>query len=362
EKIVELKRKEAEKLGYEGHPYNALMDLYEEGLTTLDVDRIFPLLVSNLKRILHHIISSKSFPTNHVLENVPYDEESMRRVNQEILRLLGMPEKTFRMDVSSHPFSINLSMDDVRITTTYEGRNFKETIFSVIHECGHALYTLQIDPSMDYTPLAGAPSAGLDESQSRFLENFLGRSRAFTNLLHPILKRNLPFISEYSEDDIYRYFNLVRPSPTREADEVTYNFHIFLRYELEKKLLSGEVEVSDLPTIWDDMMDEYVGVRPKNMAEGVLQDVHWSWGHFGYFPTYTLGNVIAATVFNRMKRALDFQDVIRRGDMGPIKMWLKENIHKWGATYSPKELQTKALGDVYNPEYLVRYLEEKYQA
>ena len=266
------------------------------------------------------------------------------------------------MDVSSHPFSINLSMDDVRITTTYEGRNFKETIFSVIHECGHALYTLQIDPSMDYTPLAGAPSAGLDESQSRFLENFLGRSRAFTNLLHPILKRNLPFISEYSEDDIYRYFNLVRPSPTREADEVTYNFHIFLRYELEKKLLSGEVEVSDLPTIWDDMMDEYVGVRPKNMAEGVLQDVHWSWGHFGYFPTYTLGNVIAATVFNRMKRALDFQDVIRRGDMGPIKMWLKENIHKWGATYSPKELQTKALGDVYNPEYLVRYLEEKYQA
>jgi len=359
---VQLKRKEAEKLGYEGHPYNALMDLHEDGLTTRDVDRIFSPLVTKLRRILDGIVSSKLFPCNHKLENVPYEEGAMRNVNQEVLRLLRMPDRTFRMDVSTHPFSIGMSLDDVRVTTMYEGRNFKETILPVIHECGHALYDLQVDHSLEYTPLAGGASDGVHESQSRFWENFVGRSRGFTTLLYPILKKHLQFISQYSEEDIYQYFNLVKPTPNRgEADEVTYNFHILVRYELEKKLIGGEVKVSEIPEIWDEMIEEYLGVRPKNTAEGVLQDVHWSWGHFGYFPTYSLGNVIAAMVYDRMRRDLNIQDAIMRGDMSPIKMWLKENIHKWGAMYSPKELQMKVLGNVYNPEYLVRYLEEKYQ-
>jgi len=361
EKIVELKRKEADKLGYEGHPYNALTDLFEEDLTIQDLDRVFSPLVSNLKRILGKIVSSRSFPSSHKLEDVAYDEESMRNVNQEILRILGMPDKTFRMDISTHPFTAGMSLDDVRITTRYEGKSFKEAIFSVIHECGHALYDLQVDHSLEYTPLAGGPSLGIHESQSRFWENFVGRSREFTNLLHPILKKNLTFISQYSEDDIYKYFNLVRPSLIRvAADELTYNFHIVVRYEVEKKLIGGEAKVSEIPAIWDDMMEEYVGVRPENLAEGVLQDVHWSGGMIGYFPTYSLGNVIAGMVSNRMKRDLNLQDVIKRGDMGPIKMWLRENIHRWGSIYSPKELQKKVLGDVYNPEYLVKYLEEKY--
>ena len=363
EKIVHLKRKEADKLGYEGHPYNALMDIYEEDLTTRDVDRVFSPLVPNLKKILSKIISSKSFPSSHKLEDVTYDEEIMRHVNQEVLKILGMPEKTFRMDVSTHPFTSGMSLDDVRITTRYEGKSFRETIFSVIHECGHAIYDLQVDHSLEYTPLAGGPSLGIHESQSRFWENFVGRSREFTNLLYPTLKKNLTFISEYSEDDIYKYFNLVRPSLIRvAADEVTYNFHIVVRYEVEKKLIGGEAKVSEIPEIWDDMMEEYVGVRPENLAEGVLQDVHWSGGMIGYFPTYSLGNVIAGMVSNRMQRDLNIPDIVARGDMNPMKMWLKENIHKWGSIYSPKELQKKILGDVYNPEYLVKYLEEKYLA
>ena len=361
EKIVQLKRKEADKLGYEGHPYNALMDLFEEDLTIQDVDKVFSPLVSNLKRILGKVVSSRSFPSSHKLEDVAYDEEAMKNVNQEVLRILGMPDKTFRMDVSTHPFTAGMSLDDVRITTRYEGKSFRETIFSVIHECGHALYDLQVDHSLEYTPLAGGPSLGIHESQSRFWENFVGRSREFTNLLYPILKKNLTFISQYSEDDIYKYFNLVGPSLIRvAADEVTYNFHIIVRYEVEKKLIGGEAKVSEIPAIWDDMMEEYVGVRPKNLAEGVLQDVHWSGGLIGYFPTYSLGNVIAGMVTNRMKRDLNVQDVIKRGDMDPIKVWLRENIHKWGSIYSPKDLQKKVLGDVYNPEYLVKYLEEKY--
>lgn len=363
EKIVQLKRKEADKLGYEGHPYNALMDLFEEDLTTRDVDTVFSPLVTALKKMLSRIESSKSFPSSHKLEDVGYDEEVMKRVNQEVLRILGMPEKTFRMDVSTHPFTSSMSLDDVRITTRYEGKSFRETIFSVIHECGHALYDLQIDHSLEYTPLAGGPSLGIHESQSRFWENFVGRSREFTNLLYPTLKKNLPFVSEYSGDDIYKYFNLVRPSLIRvAADEVTYNFHIVVRYEVEKKLIGGEAKVSEIPEIWDDMMEEYVGVRPKSLAEGVLQDVHWSGGMIGYFPTYSLGNVIAGMISNRMQRDLNVRDLIARGDIGPIKLWLRENIHKWGSIYSPRELQKKVLGDAYNPEYLAKYLEEKYLA
>jgi carboxypeptidase Taq len=363
EKLVELKRKEADKLGYEGHPYNALMDLFEEGITTRDVDRVFSPLLMALKRILGRIESSKSFPSSHKLEDVGYDEEAMKRVNQEVLRILGMPDKTFRMDVSTHPFTSSMSLDDVRITTRYEGKSFRETLFSVIHECGHALYDLQIDHSLEYTPLAGGPSLGMHESQSRFWENFVGRSREFANILYPTLKKNLTFVSEYSGDDIYNYFNLVRPSLIRvAADEVTYNFHIVVRYEVEKKLIAGEAKVSEIPEIWDDMMQEYVGVRPKNQAEGVLQDVHWSGGMIGYFPTYALGNVIAGMVSNRMQRELNVQDLIARGDISLIKLWLRENIHKWGSTYSPKELQKKVFGDAYNPEYLIKYLEEKYLA
>lgn len=361
EKIVQLKRKEADKLGYEGNPYNALMDLFEEDLTTQDVDRVFSPLVRELKRILSKILSSKSFPRSHKLEDIAYDEQAMRRVNQEVLRILGMPDKSFRMDVSTHPFTNGISLDDVRITTRYEGKSFRETIFSVVHECGHALYDLQVDHSLEYTPLARGPSLGIHESQSRFWENFVGRSKEFTNLLYPVLKKNLTFVSEYSEDDIYKYFNLVRPSLIRvAADEVTYNFHIVVRYEVEKKLIGGEAKVSEIPEIWDDMMEEYVGVRPKDVAEGVLQDVHWSGGMIGYFPTYSLGNVIAGMVSKRMQRDLNVQGLIARGDMTPMKIWLRDNIHKWGSIYSPKELQKKFLGDVYNPEYLVKYLEEKY--
>jgi carboxypeptidase Taq len=340
-----------------------LLNIYEEDLTTKDVDGVFLPLVPSLKKILTRIQSSGYFPSNHKLEEIGYEEEPMRRVNQEILRILGMPNKTFRMDVSTHPFTAGLSIDDVRITTRYEGKSFRDTIYSVIHECGHALYDLQVDDTLEYTPLAGGASLGVHESQSRFWENFVGRSKEFTKLLFPVLKKNLDFMEQYSEDDVYRYFNLVKPSPIRvEADEVTYNFHIVVRYEVEKKLIGGELSVAEIPAIWEDLMEKYVGVRPKNLAEGVLQDVHWSGGMMGYFPTYSLGNVIAGMVSNRMKRDLNLQDVIKNGDLGPIKMWLRDNIHRWGSTYSPKGLQKKVLGDVYNQEYLVKYLEEKYLA
>ena len=361
EKIVELKRQEAEKLGYVGHPYNALLNRYEEELTVGDVDRVFSALVPSLKRILSKVVSGRTFPDTHPLESIDYEENAMRRVNMEILALLKMPEKTFRMDISTHPFTESMSLEDVRVTTRYEGKNFRESMFSTIHECGHALYELQVDPSLEYTPLAKATSLGVHESQSRFWENFIGRSREFTRLVYPVLKRNLPFVSDFSENEVHRYFNTVKPSPIRvAADELTYNFHIILRYELEKRMIGGEVSISDLPSLWDDKMEELVGMRPKNEADGVLQDIHWSSGGIGYFPTYSLGNVIGGMVLHQIQKDIDIEQTVERGELGAIKRWLREKIHRFGATYSPKELQRKLFGEEYNPEHLVRYLEEKY--
>ncbi len=363
EKIVSLKRQEAEKLGYKGHPYNALMNRFEEELTTNDVDRVFSPLVPNLKRILSKVISEGKFPGTHPLEAVTYDETAMRRVNVEVLKLLGMPEQTFRMDVSTHPFTTSMSVEDVRITTRYEGKDFKESLFSTIHESGHAIYELQVDPSLDYTPLSRGSSLGVHESQSRFWENFVGRSREFTKLVYPTLRANLPFVSGYSEEEIYRYVNSVKPSLIRvDADELTYNFHIVLRYEIEKKLIGGELEVSEVPSVWNDMMEKYVGIRPTNDAQGALQDVHWSGGGFGYFPTYSLGNVIAGMFFHRISSDIDLKDAIAKGDLGRIKAWLKDKIHRHGATYSPKDLQRKLFGEEYKPDWLVKYLEQKYVA
>ena len=363
EKIVALKRKEVDKLGYEGHPYNALLDIYEEDLTTSNVDSVFVRLLPNLKRILNRVQSEGSFPSSHQLEEIRYEEEAMKRVNTAILQILDMPDKTFRMDVSTHPFTSGLSLDDVRITTRYEGKSFRDTIYSVIHEAGHALYDLQLDHTLEYTPLIAGTSYAIHESQSRFWENFVGRSREFTKLLYPILSKNLDFMSQFSEEDVYKYFNLVKPSLIRvEADEVTYNFHIMVRYELEKKLIGGEAAVSEVPAIWDDLMEQYLGVRPKNAAEGALQDVHWSQGYMGYFPTYALGNVVAGMVYDRLRQDMDVKNTVRNGDMSQIKTWLREHIHRWGSTYSPKELQQRTFGEIYNSDHLVKYLEDKYLA
>jgi carboxypeptidase Taq len=361
EKMVALKRQEAEKLGYQGHPYNALIDRFEEGVTTDDVDRVFPPLRSETKEILTKVLSAGKFPSTHPLEEISYEEAAMKRVNENALKLLQMPQQTFRMDISTHPFTTSMSVEDVRITTRYEGKDFKASLYSTVHESGHAIYELQIDPTLDYTPLARGTSSGVHESQSRFWENFIGRSREFIKRIYPSLKANLHFVTQYTEEDIYRYVNSVKPSHIRvDADELTYNFHIMLRYELEKKLIGEEMKVAEAPDVWRDLMDEYVGSRPRNDTEGILQDVHWSEGLFGYFPTYSLGNVIAGMFYHRIQKDLDLKATVVNGEFGKVKNWLKERLHKYGATYSPKELQKRTLGEAYNPEWLIKYLQEKY--
>ncbi|MGC8607266.1 MAG: carboxypeptidase M32 [Vulcanisaeta sp.] len=358
-KIVELERVIADKLGYEGHPYNALLDLYEEGFTVNDADNVFNTLLPNLKSILEKVLSEGRYPSKHPLEDVPYDVNVMKSINEELLKILEMPVGSrFRMDVSAHPFTISMAINDVRITTRYEGKDFRSTMFSVIHESGHAMYELMIDPSLEMTPVGRGVSMGVHESQSRFWENIIGRSREFVHLIYPLLKERLPFLRDYGEEDIYRYFNIVRPSLIRvDADEVTYNFHIALRYEIEKGVIAGKLDVSDLPSLWNDFMDKYLGVRPRNDAEGVLQDIHWSQGSFGYFPTYTLGNVIAGMIYAKLP---GLRDKVAGRRFNEIKEFLRDRICKYGAIYPPKELLMMSFNDTYNPTHLLNYLREKY--
>ena len=363
EKMLALKIKEAEKLGYEdNHPYNAMLDLGEEGLTVADMDSMFSRMIPGLKRILEKVRASGKFPSEHPLEEIKYDVQSMTAVNQKIVdSVLDMPKDRFRMDTSTHPFMTGTSRDDIRITTRYEGVDFRNTMYSVIHESGHAIYELQLDKKLNYTPISHAASTAFHESQSRFWENIVGRSMGFVTRVKPILRENLSFVSPYNDEQLYMYFNLVRPGMIRvDADELTYNFHVALRYEIEKKLFAGKMTVGELPSLWNETMSDYLGVTPPNDAQGVLQDVHWSGGSWGYFPTYSLGNIIGGMIWYNISKDLDLGELTAKGDLAPIKAWLYERIHRWGAIYPPKELARRSLGESYNPERLLQYLERKY--
>ncbi len=362
ERIVELARKMAEHLGYEEHPYDALLDLFEEGLTTKKVEALFNSIMPTLKLTLEKVRASGYYPERHPLEDVEYQVPVMDKVNREVLSLIGFPWERGRLDVSAHPFTISLGIGDVRITTRYEGVDFRHTLYAVIHEFGHALYELQIDEALKATPLASGVSLGVHESQSRFWENIVGRSPAFVEAVSPLLRKHLGFLEGYSDEELYRYFNIVRPGPIRvEADELTYNFHIYLRFKIEKELIEGSLKVDEVPEAWNSLMEELLGVRPKNYKEGVLQDIHWSSGAIGYFPTYTIGTVLAAQILYRYESVKGgFYDSVRSRDFAPIREYLRESIHRWGSTFKPEELIEKGLGEPMNPEYYNRYIMRKF--
>ncbi|MUN30036.1 carboxypeptidase M32 [Sulfuracidifex metallicus] len=356
ERIVELKAKVAQLLGYNDHPYSSLLDLYEEGLTVKEADDIFGSLLPSLKRTLQKVEAEGRFTASSELENEPYSREIMEKIVNEIAYdILKMPTSKFRIDLSAHPFTTGINRHDVRITMRYEGFDFKRALYSLVHESGHAIYELQIDEALEFTPIAEAPSFGIHESQSRFWENNIGRSKDFVELIYPRIK---PLVKGKSVEEIYRYFNAVKLQPIRvDADELTYNFHIAVRYFAEKKLIDGSLSVNELPEFFDETLENYLGIRPKSYSEGVLQDIHWSHGSFGYFPSYTIGNMVAAVVYHHMNLG---DGVIKGGKIDIVKGWLREKIHKFGATYPPKELLRRSFGEDYNPARLVEYLENKY--
>jgi carboxypeptidase Taq len=364
EKIVDLSRKKAEYLGYEKHPYDALLDEYEEGLTVEEVQKYFDSIKKPLIGLINYIKASKKFRNEHDLEKQKYDVEKMKKFTGKILEFIHYNLNHIRADISVHPFSICLGRGDSRITTRYEGKDFVRSYSSTIHEYGHALYELQSHDDLYYTPISGGSSLVIHESQSRFWENFIGRSREFISLMYKDILGIEDKFKEFSIGEMYDYFNLVKPSLIRvDADEVTYHMHILIRFEIEKALIEGKIKVKDLPKVWGDKYEEYLGVRPLNNREGVLQDVHWSQGSIGYFPTYSLGTALSAMWKYHLEKDIgNLSDLLKSKDgIRRIQNWLKQNIHQYGSTYTFRELVRKTSGMEFSSRYLLDSLEKKYK-
>jgi carboxypeptidase Taq len=364
EKLVQFNKKFINYWGYEGHPYNTLLDLYEPGMTVEVLDDVFSRLRERIVPLVKAIAQSTNKPrTSFLFEKFP--KEKQRELSLVLLKELGYDFQAGRLDETVHPFAIGLNPGDVRITTKYDENDFRTALFGTIHECGHALYEQNISKEFVGTPLCSGASMGIHESQSLFYENFIGRHYAYWKRNYRLLKEYAPEqFHTVSLDEFYRAINEAKPSLIRiEADELTYPLHIMVRYEIEKGLFNGTIEVKDLPDIWNDKYEEYLGIRPDNDAVGVLQDVHWAGGSFGYFPSYALGYMYAAQLKHAMLKDIPhFNELLEKGNLLPIREWLTEKVHRFGKTKKPLEILQEATGEGLNADYLISYLEEKYKA
>ncbi|GEL07902.1 carboxypeptidase M32 [Salisediminibacterium halotolerans] len=364
EKIVAYNRKYADWIGYQANRYDALLDDFEPGLTVAKVDRVFNRLKEQLVPLVQEINAASSNPeTGFLFHHFP--AENQRIFSEKVLQAMQYDFDAGRLDTTVHPFAIGLNVNDVRVTTKYDEKDFRTAVFGTIHEGGHALYEQNVSESFAGTPLATGTSMAVHESQSLFWENFVGRSRYFWESFYPELKAQADGqFDDVSLDDFYRGVNTAGPSLIRiEADELTYSLHIIVRYELEKALINEEIEVADLPEAWNNKMEELLGVRPSHDGEGVLQDVHWAGGMFGYFPSYALGYVYAAQLKEAMAKELPhFDELLAKGQLAPVKDWLTKTIHQHGKSKDPAELMTAAAGETMNPEPLLNYLTDKYRS
>ena len=364
EKILKLKKEVAERVGYEGTIYNALLDEYEPYARTEEIEPIFAELKEKLVPLVEKIAATGKFPAKGVLDqDFPVAEQE--QLGRQVLEDLGFDLEAGRLDVAVHPFCSGTSRDDVRLTTRYSADWLPGSLFGTIHEAGHGLYEQGLPADAVGTPAGGSVSLGIHESQSRLWENMVGRGRAFWIHYLPQLKALFPTQLQGVEvDDFYAAVNQVEPSLIRvEADEVTYNLHILLRFELERDLFEGRVEVADLPSVWNERMQQYLGVCPPDDAQGVLQDVHWSFGLMGYFPTYTLGNLYGAQFFHQAQRDLpDLQEQIGRGELLGLKTWLNDRVHNRGSRLRAGELVEEVTGEKLNSVYFTDYLQAKFGA
>lgn len=363
EKMVEFQKEFVEYWGYKDSKYDTLLDHYEPDMTVKKVDGLFNDLRKGLVPLVKNIQDSgynlKSFFDNK------FDIEKQKKFCNYILKEIGYDFEAGRLDESVHPFTIGITPGDVRVTTRYKEDNFEGALFGTIHEGGHALYEQNISKNLNGTSLCSGTSSAIHESQSRFWENIIGRSMGFWKKYYNELSSIFPNqAKKFTLEDFYKGMNRVQPSLIRvDADECTYNLHIMIRYEIEKGLINGEIKVKDLPEIWNSKMKEYLGVTPKNDGEGVLQDVHWSGGMFGYFPTYALGNLYSAQILNAITKEIpEFYHLVEKGDFNLIIEFLKGRIYKHGKLLTPRDIIKNISGEELNGKYLVDYLEKKYKS
>jgi carboxypeptidase Taq len=362
ERLIELKRQVAEKVGYQAEPYDALLDEFEPGARAADVQKVFDDLKRELVPLVQAITDAPQQPNTSVLKR-QCPREAQTEFGRRVAAAMGFDFEAGRLDTTAHPFCSGFSPLDVRITTRYDEHNLPMSLFGILHEAGHGLYEQGLDPEHADTPMGTAASFGIHESQSRMWENFVGRSRAFWTYYFGPLQAAFPALADVSADDWHFAVNAVRPSFIRvEADEVTYNLHIMLRFELERRMIAGQLAVKDVPAAWNEGMRELLGITPPNDAQGCLQDIHWSMGIFGYFPTYALGNLCAAQFYAAASRAMpNLENQIARGEFQPLRQWLRESIHRHGRRYRAAELVQVVTGEPLSPQPFVQYLTRKFQ-
>lgn len=362
ERIVELSRARADALGYTSHRYDALLDLYEPGATRADVDKLFDALRAELIPLLKAIVPKVAQVDDAVFRRRLDDDSQLAFVNQ-VVTGIGFDYNRGRMDLSAHPFTISFSPNDVRLTTRIDPDDMRMALYSAIHEAGHGIYEQGLPARFERTMVGSVPSLGLHESQSRLWENVIGRSREFWSYFLPQMQRAFPGVFDGATvDQVYRAVNRVEPSYIRtESDEVTYNLHIMIRYELEQALIDGSLAVADLPEAWNDKMEEYLTIRPRSVREGVLQDVHWSIGSIGYFPTYSMGTVLAVQLYDvARKEHPGIADELAAGNFDTVREWMQRNVYDQASLYTPKELLAKVTGTGYDPAPYLAYIKEKY--
>lgn len=363
EKLVKLKQKAADYYGYTTTRYDSLLDKFEPGMTSSKLTALFDPMRQRLVQLVQRIRNSTNQVDNSPLKQF-FPAEKQWEFGKSVLSAMGFDWNYGRQDKSAHPFTTSFHPTDVRITTRIDEHFFNTAFFGTIHEGGHALYEMGL-PVQDYgTPLGEAISYGFHESQSRLWENLIARSHSFWNHFYPLVQGYFPeALAQVEQSEFYRMINRVEPSLIRvEADEVTYTLHIMLRFEIEKMLINEDLPVKELPLIWNDKMEEYFGLRPDSDKDGVLQDVHWSMGAFGYFPSYALGNVYAVPILEQAHLAIpELPAQIQNGQLLPLRHWLLENIHQLGSQKDPEELITAITGKPLTAEPFMRYLETKYQ-
>ncbi len=360
--ILTLKREEARYLGYSASPYDALLDVYEPGLTVAALQPLFAQLKARLVPLLKKVTASRVRIDDQILRHA-YDQNRQLEFGRLVLIAMGYDFERGRLDLSAHPFTTSFHPTDVRVTTRVHEHELASRLFSCIHEGGHGLYDQGLDVRYYGTPLGESVSLGIHESQSRLWENCVGRGRAFWRFFYPIMQQTFHHqLRHVDVDQFYAAINCVKPSLIRvEADELTYNLHIMLRVEIERDLIEGRTQPEELPGIWNDKMQEYLSITPSHDAEGVLQDVHWSLGSFGYFPTYTLGNLYAVQFFEQAKLEIpNLEDEIAAGQLMVLRRWLEQKIHRWGRMFTPDHLAQRVTGTGLSPAPFLNYAEKKY--
>ena len=340
-------------------PYDALLNEYERGLNMEYLDKFFGTVREKLVPLIQQISQAEQIDNAFIFRHYPVEQQ--RKFSDYLMEVLGMDRSHSTIGETEHPFTLNFNNKDVRITTNYKENNLVDSMFSVIHEGGHGLYELGIADDLQYTCLAGGVSMGVHESQSRFYENLIGRSHPFIEAIFPKMQEFFPEqLADVTAEQMYRAVNRVEPSLIRtEADQVTYCLHVMIRYELEKALFDGTMEVKDIPENWNRLYKEYLGVDVPDDKHGCLQDSHWSGGMFGYFPSYALGSAYGAQMLQKMEADIDVWGDVTKGDLSKVTGWLKEKVHQYGGLKEPGDIIKNACGE-FDPTVYTDYLVKKY--